>query len=48
MDFLLHCGIGKTILAFAKLAKKYDNMQSLSHFFVFSPCFLVFFGVFLH
>lgn len=43
MVLLLHCGIDKNFSYFCKVSKKWDNMQSLSHFFRF---FSLFFGYF--
>lgn len=42
MVLLLHCGIDKNFSYFCKVSKKWDNMQSLSHFFRFFSLFFVF------
>lgn len=45
MVLLLHCGIDKKFSYFCKVSKKWDNMQSLSHFFRFFSLFFVFFAI---
>lgn len=42
MVLLLHCGIDKNFSYFCKVSKKWDNMQSLSHFFRFFSLFFFF------